>query len=73
MILYFIGTTEMIAKLFRISQSEEKLKNDKVPSADEANKINFIVGKEVSGTIEIVGGTMPDDLPVLQKLSAKWR
>lgn len=62
-----MGTTEMIANLFRISQTEEKLKKDNASSADEANEIHFIVGKEVRGTIERVGGTMPEDLPVPDK------
>jgi len=57
----------MIANLFRISQTEEKLKKDNASSADEANEIHFIVGKEVRGTIERVGGTMPEDLPVPHK------
>ena len=66
-ILDFMGSTEMIANLFRISQTEEKLKKDNASSADEANEIHFIVGKEVRGTIERVGGTMPEDLPVPHK------
>ena len=66
-ILDFMGTTEMIANLFRISQTEEKLKKDNASTADEANDIHFIVGKEVRGTIERVGGTMPEDLPVPDK------
>ena len=70
-ILDFMGSTEMIANLFRISQTEEKLKKDNASSADEANEIHFIVGKEVRGTIERVGGTMPEDLPVPAKSISK--
>ncbi|PIS28646.1 MAG: DNA damage-inducible protein D [Candidatus Marinimicrobia bacterium CG08_land_8_20_14_0_20_45_22] len=62
-ILDFMSSTELIANLFRISQTEEKLKKDKTATADAANEIHFIVGKEVRGTIERVGGTMPEDLP----------
>lgn len=61
-ILDFMSSTELIANLFRISQTEEKLKKDKAASADAANEIHFIVGREVRGTIERVGGTMPEDL-----------
>jgi DNA-damage-inducible protein D len=39
------------------------LKKDKTRTADAANEVHFIVGKEVRGTIERVGGTMPEDLP----------
>jgi len=63
-ILDFMSSTELIANLFRISQTEEKLKKDKAATADAANEIHFIVGKEVRGTIERVGGTLPEKLPV---------
>ncbi len=66
-ILDYMSSTELIANLFRISQTEEKLKKDKAATADAANEIHFIVGKEVRGTIERVGGTMPEDLPVPSK------
>ena len=66
-ILDFMSSTELIANLFRISQTEEKLKKDKASTADAANEIHFIVGREVRGTIEMVGGTMPEDLPVPSK------
>ncbi|HBM17428.1 MAG TPA: DNA damage-inducible protein D [Lentisphaeria bacterium] len=61
-ILDFMSSSELIANLFRISQTEEKLKKDKAATADAANEIHFIVGREVRGTIERVGGTMPEDL-----------
>jgi len=66
-ILDFMGSTELIANLFRISQTEEKLKKDNASTADDANEIHFIVGREVRGTIERVGGTMPEDLPTPNK------
>lgn len=66
-ILDFMSNTELIANLFRISQTEEKLKKDKASTTDAANELHFIVGKEVRGTIERVGGTMPEDIPVPNK------
>jgi DNA-damage-inducible protein D len=63
-VLDYMGSTELIANLFRISQTDEKLKKDKTKTADAANEIHFIVGREVRGTIERVGGTMPENLPV---------
>jgi DNA-damage-inducible protein D len=66
-ILDYMSSTELIANLFRISQAEEKLKKDKAATADAANEIHFIVGREVRGTIERVGGTMPENLPVPNK------
>ncbi len=66
-ILDYMSSTELIANLFRISQTDEKLKKDKVATADAANEIHFIVGKEVRGTIERVGGTLPENMPVPEK------
>ena len=66
-ILDFMSSTELIANLFRISQTDDKLKKDKAATADAANEIHFIVGREVRGTIERVGGTMPENLPVPSK------
>lgn len=66
-ILDFMSSSELIANLFRISQTEEKLKKDNASTSDAANEIHFIVGREVRGTIERVGGTMPEDLPVPNK------
>ncbi|HEY5584739.1 MAG TPA: DNA damage-inducible protein D [Ruminiclostridium sp.] len=62
-ILDFMSSTELIANLFRISQTEEKLKKDRISTADEANEAHFIVGSEVRSTIQRVGGTLPEDMP----------
>ena len=66
-ILDFMGSTELIANLFRISQTEEKLKRDKVGTAAEANAVHNAVGNEVRAAIKRVGGTMPEDLPTPEK------
>ncbi|MCL2101074.1 MAG: hypothetical protein FWH22_05110 [Fibromonadales bacterium] len=58
---------ELIANLFRISQTEEKLKRDVIKNASEANKIHHSVGSEVRAAIKRVGGTMPEDLPTPSK------
>ncbi|MCL2819763.1 MAG: DNA damage-inducible protein D [Oscillospiraceae bacterium] len=70
-ILDFMGSTELIANLFRISQTEEKLKRDAIDTAAEANKTHHAVGKEVRAAIERVGGTMPEDLPSPEKSIAQ--
>lgn len=62
-ILNFMSSTELIANLFRISQTEEKLKKDGISTADAANETHFIVGSEVRSTIKRVGGTLPEDMP----------
>jgi DNA-damage-inducible protein D len=43
-ILDFMGSTELIANLFRISQTEEKLKRDAVDNAAKANAFTIPSG-----------------------------
>lgn len=66
-ILDYMGSTELIANLFRISQTEEKIRKDSVKDAKTATDIHYNVGKEVRKAIEKIGGTMPEDLPVPEK------
>ena len=66
-ILDYMGSTELIANLFRISQTEEKLRKDRVEGAETATSIHYNVGKEVRTAIKKIGGTMPEDLPTPKK------
>ena len=62
-ILDYMGSNELIANLFRISQAEQKLKKDGVDNPQLAKETHYVVGKEVRATIERVGGTLPEDMP----------
>ena len=66
-ILDNMGSDELIANLFRISQTEQKLKRDKVDTENKANKTHYEVGKKVRKAISDIGGTMPEDLPTPEK------
>ena len=66
-ILDFMGSTELIANLFRISQTEEKLKKDKIHNCSKATSTHYEVGAKVRKAIEDIGGTMPEDLPTPKK------
>lgn len=66
-ILDFMGSTELAANLFRISQTDEKLRKDNVDNASKATVVHYAVGKEVREAIEKIGGTMPEDLPTPDK------
>ena len=70
-ILDYMGSTELIANLFRISQTEEKLRKDEVSDAATATATHHSVGKEVRAAIEKIGGTMPEDLPTPEKSIAQ--
>ena len=54
---------ELIANLFRISQTESKLKRDNISSEVEANETHYTIGKNIRETIAKNGGIMPEDMP----------
>ncbi len=62
-ILDHMGSTEMAANLFRATQTEEKLRRDKVRGKQNANQTHYAVGAKVRQTIKDLGGTMPEALP----------
>lgn len=66
-ILDNMGSDELIANLFRISQTEQKLKRDNIQGESEACITHNEVGKIVRKAIEEAGGTMPEDLPTPEK------
>ncbi len=66
-ILDNMGSDELIANLFRISQTEQKLKKDNIQTEKEANITHYNVGAKIRKTIKELGGTMPEDLPTPKK------
>ena len=66
-ILDNMGSDELIANLFRISQTEQKLKRDNIQNENESNKAHYNVGKNIREVIAKNGGTMPEDLPTPKK------
>jgi len=66
-ILDFMGSEEMIANLFRISQTQSKITRENIRSKELASYTHFTVGKEVREAIMRLGGVMPEDLPTPQK------
>ncbi len=61
-ILDNMGSDELAANIFRISQTKQKIENDNIKTEGEANKSHYKVGKIVRGAIKKVGGTMPERL-----------
>ncbi len=66
-ILDNMGSDELIANLFRISQTEQKLKKDNVKLEKTANETHFNIGKNIREVIIKNGGTLPEDLPTPDK------
>ena len=70
-ILDYMGSTELIANLFRISQTEEKLRKDQISTPNAATAVHYAVGNEVREAIRKIDGTMPEDLPIPEKSIAQ--
>lgn len=66
-ILDNMGSEELAANLFRITQTESRLKKDNICSEKEANKTHYNIGKNIREVIAKNGGTMPEDLPTPKK------
>ena len=58
-----MGSEELAANLFRITQTESKLKRENIDNEYESNLIHYKIGKKVRSTIKDMGGTMPENLP----------
>ncbi len=69
-ILDHMGATELAANLFRITQTDDKLRRENIKGKEQANETHYAVGKKVRQTIAELGGTMPENLPTPEK-SAK--
>jgi DNA-damage-inducible protein D len=67
-ILDHMGSTELAANLFRATQTEEKLKREKIKGKLKANQAHYEVGKKVRQTIKELGGTMPEDMPTEESI-----
>ena len=58
---------ELIANLFRINQTKQKLIKDNIKGEKDAKSTHYEVGKKVRKAIKDIGGTMPEDLPTPNK------
>lgn len=57
------GSTELAANLFRITQTDEKIKKDVIFGGEAASRTHFMVGGKVRQTIKDIGGVLPEKLP----------
>lgn len=61
-LLDYAGSEELGANLFRITQTEAKLKRESIKGDSEAQRTHFEVGKKVRQTVKDIGGEMPENL-----------
>ena len=66
-ILDNMGSEELGANVFRITQTEALLKKQKEKNEEMATDLHYTVGKTIRNAIEKLGGTMPEDLPMPDK------
>ena len=66
-ILDNMGSDELIANLFRISQTNQRLNKDNIQGEKVACLTHNKIGKIVRKAIKVAGGTMPEDLPTPNK------
>ena len=66
-ILDNMGSVELGANIFRITQTEALLEKQEEPNEQIATNAHYKVGKTVRKAIEQLGGTMPENLPTPEK------
>ena len=66
-ILDNMGSVELGANIFRITQTEALLEKQEQPNEKIATNTHYKVGAAVRDTIKKLGGTMPEDLPTPEK------
>ena len=62
-ILDNMGSEELAANLFRITQTESKLKHDNVKGETKADLIHYDIGKNIREAMIKNGNVLPEDLP----------
>ena len=66
-ILDNMGSEELAANLFRITQTESKLKRENISNEKDANETHYNIGKNIREVIAKNGGMMPEKLPTPKK------
>ncbi len=66
-ILDNMNEDELVANLFRINQTKQKLLRDNIQGEDNAKNAHYEVGKKVRKAIADIGGMMPEDMPTPKK------
>lgn len=66
-ILDHMNSNELAANLFRITQTDEVIKNNNIIGERNACNTHHMVGKAIRNTIIKVGGTPPEKLPTPEK------
>jgi DNA-damage-inducible protein D len=66
--LDFMGKTELAANLFRVTQTEEKIRVDGTRGQGALERTAESVGREVRATMKRISGTTPESLPAAEDI-----
>jgi hypothetical protein len=67
-ILDRMGSTELAANFFRVTQTEEKLRNENIKGAQKAYRTHYEVGRQVRDAMLKISGIAPEDLPAVDNI-----
>lgn len=62
-ILDHMGSEELAANLFRITQTDGKLRRERIVGEDQSIETHFGVGRAIRNTLEELHAPLPEDLP----------
>jgi len=62
-----MGEDELVANLFRINQTKQKILRENIKGDEEAKDAHYEIGKKVRKAIADMGGTMPEKMPTPKK------
>jgi len=65
-ILDRMGSTELAANFFRVTQTEEKLRKENVKGVQAAYSTHYEVGRQVRDAMLKISGVAPEDLPAVE-------
>lgn len=66
--LDFMGKEELAANLFRVTQTEAKIKNEGIKGQRNAENAAYKVGKKVRRTMQEISGNTPESLPTAEDI-----
>ncbi|MCY1704566.1 DNA damage-inducible protein D [Pannonibacter sp. SL95] len=68
-ILDRMGSTELAANFFRVTQTEERLRKEGVKGKQKAYSVHFEVGRQVRDAMLKISKIAPEDLPAVENIS----
>ena len=67
-ILDYMNSTELAANFFRVTQTEERLKNSEIFRKEDAYDLHELVGKKVRAAMIEIGGMKPENIPFVESI-----